>query len=152
MRERQTLPGFACGRQTNAFSFSSVSFQRAARLMFTARNGILAPRALNGPDNPGGYACHVLRDSIEPAPYPMKCSKHSAEAVAVCAYCGRALCNDCIQSPAAPRMVCSNDCLEALRRADQTAQMILQRGVQKRAGQRVLLLCDRRSLRRGSDR
>src|SRR5258708_27740730 len=60
----------------------------------------------------------------------MKCSKHSAEAVAVCSYCGRALCEDCIQSPAAPRMVCSNDCLAALRRADQAAQMILERSAQ----------------------
>ena len=60
----------------------------------------------------------------------MKCAKHSAEAVAVCAYCGRALCKDCIQSPTAPRMVCSNECLTALIRADQTAQMILQRSAQ----------------------
>ena len=60
----------------------------------------------------------------------MKCAKHSAEAVAVCAYCGRALCKDCIRSPTAPRMVCSNECLTALMRADQTAQMILQRSAQ----------------------
>jgi len=60
----------------------------------------------------------------------MKCTKHSAEAVAVCAYCGRALCNDCIQSPTAPRMVCSSDCATALTRADQGLQMILQRSAQ----------------------
>ena len=60
----------------------------------------------------------------------MKCTKHSAEAVAVCAYCGRALCNDCIQSPTSPRMVCSNDCETALARADQAMQMILQRSAQ----------------------
>jgi len=60
----------------------------------------------------------------------MKCTKHSAEAVAVCAYCGRALCNDCIQSPTAPRMVCSSDCATALTRADQALQMILQRSAQ----------------------
>jgi len=60
----------------------------------------------------------------------MKCTKHSAEAVAICAYCGRALCSDCIQSPAAPRMVCSNDCAAALTRADQTLQMILHRSAQ----------------------
>ena len=29
----------------------------------------------------------------------MKCLKHNAEAVAVCAYCGRALCADCIPDP-----------------------------------------------------
>ena len=60
----------------------------------------------------------------------MKCSTHHAEAVAVCAYCGRALCKDCIQSPTAPRMVCSNDCAAALARADQALQMILQRSAQ----------------------
>jgi len=60
----------------------------------------------------------------------MKCSKHDAGAVAVCAYCGRALCHHCIQSPTAPRMVCSNDCAAALARADQAMQMILQRSAQ----------------------
>ena len=47
----------------------------------------------------------------------MKCTKRSAEAVSVCAYCGRALCNGCIQSPTAPRMVCSEGCAAALTRA-----------------------------------
>jgi len=60
----------------------------------------------------------------------VKCSKHSAEAVAICAYCGRALCSDGIQSPTAPRMVCSNDCAVALMRADRAMQMILQRSAQ----------------------
>ena len=60
----------------------------------------------------------------------MKCSKRDTEAVAVYAYCGRALCNDCIQSPTAPRMVCSNDCAAALTRADQAMQMMLQRSAQ----------------------
>jgi len=60
----------------------------------------------------------------------MKCTKHSTEAVAVCAYCGRALCNDCIQLPTAPRMVCSSDCAIALTHADQAMQMVLQRSAQ----------------------
>lgn len=60
----------------------------------------------------------------------MKCTKHSAEAVAVCAYCGRALCNDCIQSPTALRMVCSSDCATTLTRADQAIEMLLQRSAQ----------------------
>ena len=61
----------------------------------------------------------------------MKCFKHNAtDAVAVCAYCGRALCNDCIQSASVPRMICSNDCAAALTRADQAMQMILQRSAQ----------------------
>jgi hypothetical protein len=60
----------------------------------------------------------------------VKCCKHSAEAVAVCAHCGRALCSDCIESPTAPRMVCSNECAAALVQADQALQMILQRSAQ----------------------
>jgi len=60
----------------------------------------------------------------------MKCAQHQTEAVAICAYCGRALCSDCIQSPAAPRMVCSKDCAAALTRADLVIQMILQRSAQ----------------------
>jgi hypothetical protein len=61
----------------------------------------------------------------------MKCFKHNAaDAVAVCAYCGRALCSDCIQSPTGPRMVCSSDCATALTRADQALQIILQRSAQ----------------------
>ena len=60
----------------------------------------------------------------------MKCSKHQTEAIAVCAYCGRALCADCIPSPAAPRMVCSDNCAAALTRADQAMELILQKSLQ----------------------
>src|SRR5215207_6165547 len=61
----------------------------------------------------------------------MKCLKHnSTDAFAICAYCGRAMCSACIQSPTAPRMVCSNDCASALMRADEALQMILQRSAQ----------------------
>jgi len=60
----------------------------------------------------------------------MRCLEHKAEAVAVCAYCGRALCPDCIQSSIAPRMVCSSACAEALSRNEQAIQTILQQGAQ----------------------
>lgn len=60
----------------------------------------------------------------------MKCIKHRTEAVALCAYCGRALCSDCIEAPTAARMVCSTDCATALMRADQALQSILQRSAQ----------------------
>ena len=57
----------------------------------------------------------------------VKCFKHSAtDAVAVCAYCGRALCPDCIQTPAAPRVVCSTNCAEALSRGEKALETILQ--------------------------
>jgi hypothetical protein len=72
----------------------------------------------------------------------MKCAKHQAEAIAVCAYCGRALCGDCMVSPAATRMVCSNDCASALARNDQAIQLILQKSLQSlRASAFYCFLC-----------
>lgn len=56
----------------------------------------------------------------------MKCLKHpSADAVAVCAYCGRAMCPSCIKSPNAARVACSDACAEALSRAEQALETIL---------------------------
>jgi hypothetical protein len=72
----------------------------------------------------------------------MKCAKHHADAVAVCAYCGRALCGDCVSSPAATRMVCSNDCATALARNEQAIQLILQKSLQSlRASAFYCFLC-----------
>jgi hypothetical protein len=60
----------------------------------------------------------------------MKCLKHTAtDAVAVCAYCGRAVCADCIQAPSAPRVVCSANCAEALSRGEKALETILQQSV-----------------------
>jgi hypothetical protein len=56
----------------------------------------------------------------------VKCLKHTeSDAVAVCAYCGRALCAECIEEPKAPRMVCSDKCAQALARGDQALETIL---------------------------
>jgi hypothetical protein len=72
----------------------------------------------------------------------MKCIAHKAEAVAVCAYCGRALCQDCIQTPTAVRMVCSTECAAALARGERAMQMVLQQGVQNaRASAFYCYLC-----------
>ena len=60
----------------------------------------------------------------------MKCSRHNAEAVAVCAYCGRAVCEGCVQPSNSPRIVCSNDCATALAQADLALQTILRRSAQ----------------------
>ena len=60
----------------------------------------------------------------------MKCSKHQTEAIAICAYCGRALCAECVPAPAAPRMVCPDNCAVALTRNDQALQLILQKSFQ----------------------
>ena len=56
----------------------------------------------------------------------VKCMKHTViDAVAVCVYCGRALCAECIAEPKAPRMVCSDTCAQALARSDQALETIL---------------------------
>src|SRR5271155_4761880 len=60
----------------------------------------------------------------------MKCAKHNSEAVAVCAYCGRALCADCAKPSMAQRMVCSDNCATALARDDKAMQLILQKSLQ----------------------
>ena len=60
----------------------------------------------------------------------MKCSKHQTEAIAICAYCGRALCVDCVPAPAALRMICSENCAAALTRDDRAMAMILQKSFQ----------------------
>ncbi len=60
----------------------------------------------------------------------MKCAAHQSEAIAICAYCGRALCADCLKPSPAPRMVCSESCATALTRADQAMALILQKSLQ----------------------
>jgi predicted nucleic acid-binding Zn ribbon protein len=60
----------------------------------------------------------------------MKCQIHQAEAVAVCAYCGRALCADCAKPSGTQRMVCSDNCAAALTRNDRALQLILQKSLQ----------------------
>ena len=60
----------------------------------------------------------------------MKCLTHQAEAVAICAYCGRALCADCAKPSATQRMVCSDNCAAALARDDKAMQLILQKSEQ----------------------
>jgi hypothetical protein len=72
----------------------------------------------------------------------MKCATHQAEAVAVCAYCGRALCNDCSRPSATQRMVCSETCADAVTRADQAMGLILQKSRQSaRASAFYAYLC-----------
>jgi hypothetical protein len=60
----------------------------------------------------------------------MKCLTHNSEAVAICAYCGRALCTDCAKPSATQRLVCSDNCATALMRDDQAMQLILQKSLQ----------------------
>lgn len=60
----------------------------------------------------------------------MKCAAHSSEAIAVCAWCGRAICNICGKPSAAGRMVCSDNCATALTREAKAMDLILQKSLQ----------------------
>ena len=60
----------------------------------------------------------------------MKCTAHHAEAVAVCVWCGKALCPDCAKPSASKRMVCSDDCAAALAREAKAMESILQKSRQ----------------------
>ena len=72
----------------------------------------------------------------------MKCATHNAEAVAVCAYCGRALCADCAKHSTTQRMICSDACAAALSRDDKAMQLILQKSLQSaRANAFYCYLC-----------
>jgi hypothetical protein len=70
------------------------------------------------------------RDAVSSFNNQMKCAPHQSEAVAVCAYCGRALCADCAKPSATRRMVCSENCAAALTRTDQALEMVLQKSLQ----------------------
>jgi hypothetical protein len=60
----------------------------------------------------------------------MKCSPHQAEAVAVCVYCGRALCAECAKASITRRQVCSDECATALTRSDKALELILHKSLQ----------------------
>ena len=72
----------------------------------------------------------------------MKCAAHNAEAVAVCAWCGRAVCADCAKTSPSKRMVCSDDCAVALTREAKAMETILQKSLQNaRASAFYSFLC-----------
>lgn len=61
----------------------------------------------------------------------MKCfNHHTVDAIAVCACCGRALCHDCVPSPAPARIVCSSNCASLLVRNDDAVQLLLRKSQQ----------------------
>jgi hypothetical protein len=73
----------------------------------------------------------------------MKCFTHkTADAVALCAYCGRALCPDCIQSPPPKRLICSENCGTALAHQENVLQSLLNKSAQSaRASAFYCYLC-----------
>jgi hypothetical protein len=60
----------------------------------------------------------------------MKCSAHHQDAVAVCAYCGRALCSACEPISSSPRMACSAACADALAANARAVELTLGKSVQ----------------------
>ena len=72
----------------------------------------------------------------------MKCAAHQADALAVCAYCGKALCADCARTSETKRMVCSDHCAAALMKNDKALQQILSKSLQSaRASAFYSFLC-----------
>jgi predicted nucleic acid-binding Zn ribbon protein len=60
----------------------------------------------------------------------MKCAAHNSEAIAVCSWCGRAVCGVCGKTSASGRMICSDNCATALTREGRAMDLILQKSVQ----------------------
>jgi len=72
----------------------------------------------------------------------VKCVKHNTEAIGICAYCGRALCESCVGAAPVPRLTCSEACALALARAERTVEEIRERGMQNlRASALYCYLC-----------
>jgi predicted nucleic acid-binding Zn ribbon protein len=72
----------------------------------------------------------------------MKCAAHNSDAVAVCSWCGRALCTDCAKPTSSQRLVCSDNCGDALSRQDKAMELILQKNLQSaRASALYYYLC-----------
>src|SRR5665213_1090619 len=74
----------------------------------------------------------------------MKCFKHDIDAVAICPYCGRAMCAPCasVTAGAAPRLACSEECAQALARNEGILRLLLQKSRQSaRANSVYCYLC-----------
>lgn len=57
----------------------------------------------------------------------MKCYKHNTDAVGICAWCGRAVCSDCLAGPPAARVTCSGNCGANLERQENVLRALLDR-------------------------
>jgi hypothetical protein len=61
----------------------------------------------------------------------MKCHLHNSnEAIGVCAHCGRALCRECVTSPAPLRLACSTACAEETKRLETAIELLVERSTQ----------------------
>jgi len=57
----------------------------------------------------------------------MKCNKHDTDATAICVHCGLALCSDCRRKSPSQRVVCSQECADAILRNEQADALTLSR-------------------------
>jgi len=57
----------------------------------------------------------------------MRCSRHDFDAIAVCAYCGGALCSSCDRTDSRRRHICSDSCASFLVEADSVIRMTVER-------------------------
>ena len=72
----------------------------------------------------------------------MKCSRHDLEAIGVCAYCGRALCKQCVPEADTARLTCAEACAPALARHDRALEILLEKSLQSaRANSVYYYLC-----------
>lgn len=72
----------------------------------------------------------------------MKCTTHNVEAVAICSWCGKALCSVCAKPSPSQRMVCSDSCAAALDRQARAIDLVLQKSLQStRANALYYFLC-----------
>jgi hypothetical protein len=60
----------------------------------------------------------------------MRCLSHKSEAIGICSYCGRAVCDECAHAIQAERITCSEHCATALRRNEVALQAMLRQGKQ----------------------
>src|SRR5689334_12509239 len=59
----------------------------------------------------------------------MKCSPHNLEAIAICVYCGRALCAQCVPASGIVRLTCSDGCAAGLARGERAIAMLLRQSL-----------------------
>jgi len=60
----------------------------------------------------------------------MRCATHDQDAIAVCSYCGRALCPACEPASSSRRMACSRACADALADSTRAIELTLGKSVQ----------------------
>jgi hypothetical protein len=64
-------------------------------------------------------------------PATVNCYRHNVnDAVAICAFCGRGMCLECLPAPAPARAACSAECAQHLARESEAIRTLVERSVQ----------------------